>query len=1802
MPDLGKATYIIEIDERGSKKKMAEVRKDIRQTNKVNDDQLSKMAKSWSGLTLSVSKTSDEVDKNRESVDKNRKSLRQFGSDAIRLNQVLSLLGKTISVAKIPAFTAAIGYAVKAVAALAGGSVALVGALAPLSGLLVAYPALLGAAGQAMIAFKIGGVETLTKALMGSKSAMEKLSPTAKHLVATLKGMKPEWENLRKAVQKPMFEGFEKGLKKAHKNFGIFKSVMEGTGKAVGGVAQKFGELLGSKGFGARFEKVGAMNNKTIERMGNMLIKLVDALSHVMVAAEPFVNWLSRGAEKFGEWADAQAKAGQESGKMTKFFGKTKEVMETLWHTVKNLGEALFNIGKIGAPLGREMLHTFEQAAIHFNEWTDSAKGKNTIATYFKEIKGPLWEMGRLLHDVTISLFGLGKQSGLGEFLKALRLEVLPVLQEFFEETTKSFGPTLTKALVAIIKLAAVFAGTSGPLEVMVKVLTKLADAAKWVIDLSPVVKDVAVSLVGAAAIFKGIQFAGAITGVTRLIGYMRGLAGATETAAAAQGTLDIAGAGGVGGAGAAAGKGTVGKMLFGSALSGAAGGAISKIGTGGAARVAASGVGTTGLVLPVTLAVTQVAVGSKISKIKTGSSFGDTVKNILTAGPSALWNPTHIGPLKLPGISRIFGGGEPNDHHLLHEVNQRQRSEGFRGASKRSEGQFKGMESGLDATMARLRASAASGLGGINALFARSIKEIRNLYQPNSTKFGDAMHKSVNETVMQIKLGMAAGIIQTKKGKREIKHLLEEVHIKDGKDPVGIAEATVKSFKKAQMIAPGEVTKWLHKLDEMPRGARNTAMESINGMVKEWAKGHPKLEAQFDLLAKIERSRFGRTNAQVQKGTAEAMTNIAASAGEGAGAMAAALGNIGANLENALTALGAAKVPHFSLEQLSSAAAYHHERESKPHSGLKGAATGFLPGKGLHDHIPLMAAPGEAVVNRHQQGPINAALGFAKQAGLLPYGSLGDVFANIRTPHYMAQGGIAREVIHGGGAMGSGEQPSVDKVWKRASKYLAAHSEPERVLNMLAYARAQAAMGFPYVFGGGHGALGVGPFDCSGYVSGILGAGNFISSPLSVQQGSGLYTLGASGLGKYFTWGVRGTSGMDAHTMMSIKDPKGGLDYFEAGGSGGGAHEDSGWDGSFAYRHIPGFARGGHAKNGMWGKNSGKFRTGSGVGSSSVRGRAVPKKVQEQVNKYGQGVYDPHDSHFVGWGYNRGGFVKKMASGGVVKSVGSTLLRNGLDLIGAGGILGNSYGESSWNPSSEDGSGNGGLWGFTAHPVSLSDLQAYATAQGSPWTNAVTQTQFMLHHLSGGIKSQLNSAGSVADATSIFMHEWEKPLNYSSLPTRVEWGEKAYKILKGLGGAAPKSEGPGPKGIKLTPANSGGGVSAPEWATTEQIDIPGTVPKTVSGITHELEVRRLQLAKQKRALKKVKNKTARGNIEGNIKKLEDRIKLLIKERTKLVEENKRKKLISHAVGSEFMKNFSARLEAAQEKVAEATQTVNRFSVFEPTEEGPGLDKYRGEESGMWGNVLGQILGVRELEREGGSFAHHHIASLTAEIKAIKALKKSNPALYKKKKGLLPGLIAGRDSERAFEGERNSDLNTVQGYGGPRGPEWNALFGGLGEGGPNWLTLGGPGTEIFDTQNTIRELGIKSEGSGQSEAQSAMAELYKQQAEEATKRAIVSETLNPIFQEFFAHVPKYGGTFHSGGIVPGRLGEERTIIAQGGEIYAQPGTMATGNSTSEHHHATIIEDGAIDTSKIREVWGDEARKVVSTSRRRVGSR
>jgi len=131
------------------------------------------------------------------------------------------------------------------------------------------------------------------------------------------------------------------------------------------------------------------------------------------------------------------------------------------------------------------------------------------------------------------------------------------------------------------------------------------------------------------------------------------------------------------------------------------------------------------------------------------------------------------------------------------------------------------------------------------------------------------------------------------------------------------------------------------------------------------------------------------------------------------------------------------------------------------------------------------------------------------------------------------------------GGLLGSTALPGTTSGIAASSASSASSSAPSQVQAMTN--EANSLVGKPYVYGGGH--SGWGPqagYDCSGFVSAVLHAGGYLSSPadtVTLPSQAGI----EQGPGQYVTIYDRTGSGEDGHVIIDINGQ-----FYESGGEQG--------------------------------------------------------------------------------------------------------------------------------------------------------------------------------------------------------------------------------------------------------------------------------------------------------------------------------------------------------------------------------------------------------------------------------------------------------------------------------------------------------------------------------------------------------------------------------------------------------------------------------------------------------------------------
>ena len=222
----------------------------------------------------------------------------------------------------------------------------------------------------------------------------------------------------------------------------------------------------------------------------------------------------------------------------------------------------------------------------------------------------------------------------------------------------------------------------------------------------------------------------------------------------------------------------------------------------------------------------------------------------------------------------------------------------------------------------------------------------------------------------------------------------------------------------------------------------------------------------------------------------------------------------------------------------------------------------------------------------------------------------------------------------------------------------------------------------------------------------------------------------------------------------------------------------------------------------------------------------------------------------------------------------------------------------------------------------------------------------------------------------------------------------------------------------------------------------------------------------------------------------------------------------------------------------------------------------------------------------GSELGPSEIASLVAKYSKLKAY-------YERQRDLILTAIAWlknsiKTSEKALRGEKNDKRKSKikKNIRAARG-----ALSGLTSEKVELQGLTGQGGLIGETVFRLKELGVGATAApGPSDSE--LADLLREQLT-ATQRALsISQAQMPIFQQF---MPR----FHQGGIVQGPTGAERPVMAQAGEgIFTRDQMRALGSNNI----TVVIEDGAIDSNRIRVEVDGVLQKKVSTVRRQGSNR
>jgi TP901 family phage tail tape measure protein len=329
-----------------------------------------------------------------------------------------------------------------------------------------------------------------------------------------------------------------------------------------------------------------------------------------------------------------------------------------------------------------------------------------------------------------------------------------------------------------------------------------------------------------------------------------------------------------------------------------------------------------------------------------------------------------------------------------------------------------------------------------------------------------------------------------------------------------------------------------------------------------------------------------------------------------------------------------------------------------------------------------------------------------------------------------------------------------------------------------------------------------------------------------------------------------------------------------------------------------------------------------------------------------------------------------------------------------------------------------------------------------------------------------------------------------------------------------------------------------------------GPLPGTIKGCSEEMGLRKKQL---RRMQKLVTNKSSTTIGTNAIEKLKKRISDLKSHRQKLIKAARTKVVKGIAKRALFGPQIS-NIERAEGHYNIDQQDADKAVALEPQELD---DAYVAGEEKKYNKVLNDELNWRNVIVEAQNVASNSIESMRVQIEEIESTRRAAPKVFANEKYKIPGLKqAIKDSITMRDDTWENELIQLQGFGGG-----HAILTSL----P--AMMGGPGHLIFDTQNTVRELGLKEDTSDTSN-RDAMLELEREQALNALKAANLRNVHLGTIDSFLHEVTglPFVGAFEKGGVAPLASGQAGLAVLHGPETIIPEGSTLAGEGSILNLH------------------------------------
>lgn len=380
----------------------------------------------------------------------------------------------------------AIQFIVAGINGLGAAAIATVNGLAPLTGMLVAYPGLLAAGVQGMAAFKMGmhGMGNAMKVMLNPDStvkevtaAMKDLAPSARMVLITLQKFHKEWKGIRQETQEALWHGMAPLIKDlATRYLPILSRGMQKTARAINSDMQGLSKWLDDPKVAKKIDALMDSNADVVGNLGDAGRGGVRILLNLLVAARPVIRAMSRDlASMLNGLAN---KMNRNKGGLRDWLIGSYSLWKKTWKVAKDFGMGIFNIFKASAPLSHAMGKDITEVAANFREWTGDKGNQKIMRQWFRDMIPVVRELGSWITSIGQAWFSLNADpQGFIETSKLLRQDLLPALVNLANSMGGKFLPSLVKIIEA-------WANSPFATDAFAVVLSLMADGLTRIVDL----------------------------------------------------------------------------------------------------------------------------------------------------------------------------------------------------------------------------------------------------------------------------------------------------------------------------------------------------------------------------------------------------------------------------------------------------------------------------------------------------------------------------------------------------------------------------------------------------------------------------------------------------------------------------------------------------------------------------------------------------------------------------------------------------------------------------------------------------------------------------------------------------------------------------------------------------------------------------------------------------------------------------------------------------------------------------------------------------------------------------------------------------------------------------------------------------------------------------------------------------------------------------------------------------------------------------------------------------------------------